>query len=478
MIKLYPYQQEAAALLQQGFKKHKRQILCSPTGSGKSVIFSYIVRLAYEKGTTCLIVTDRIELCKQNLAHIGNQGINPQILSAGKKDFYSGAPVTVAMCETIKRRVKSGVISNYNPGLIIIDEAHKNSFNAIMDLFPRAFVVGATATPVSKTLHKYYNDIVNNIDIPQLIESGYLCKEQSFMMQDDFDDVKVVRGEYENKALYKHFDKTVLYDGVVREWSKKTPGLKTLVFNVNVEHSEKMSEQFNKAGISSRCVTSKTPQKERVKILDDFRKGKFKVLCNCSILTTGYDDPSIQCIIVNRATMSLPLFLQMCGRGSRVHPSKTRFVILDFGQNFMRHGLWSQERTWSLDPPRKKKKGATPVKECPKCAAILSAGASRCEFCNYFFPKSEMEIKQGGIMVEVKPPPDLVGKKISQLSIPELIRLEQSKKYKPSFIWRVIRNRGAGAVDEYARLRGHKNGWAFRQKHDLENSNYKDYVIV
>lgn len=438
-----------------------------------------MVTRASKKGIRTLILTDRIELFQQSFAAIERTGVRPEVLHAGTESLPAWSLVTLAMVETLSRRMKTGTIT-IDPGLIIIDEAHKGNFTKILDAFPDIRVVGATATPVGKHFYKYYSNIVSNIDIPDLITQGFLCKARSFEMQDDLSDLEVQNGEYTDQSLYKHYSKSVLFDGVIESYIEKSYGKKALCFNVNIKHAEEMTAEFRNRGIVTDCVTSNTTAAERARILDAFRLGHIQVLNNCGVLTTGYDEPSIETIILNRATQSLPLFLQCCGRGSRPYDDKPYFTILDFGMNHARHGMWGEQRVWSLKPPRKKKsgrEGVAPSKICPDCKALLFASARECEFCHYIF-----EIKLAdGTMIEltttVTTPSEFVGRRISQLSIPELHQLAKTGKAHKKFIWRVVRSRGEAAIKEYNTLAKYKRGWVYHQILDIKNSVYNDYVI-
>lgn len=482
MIKLREYQNEAIAQLRSGFRGHKRQVLCLPTGAGKTVVFSEMVRMAAEKGTVTLVLTDRVELFEQTIKSMIRANVTLQRLEAkGNRRFDTRAVVTVGMVETVKRRFAKGVMDGYAPDLIITDEAHKATFNRVYDAWPDSRVIGATATPEGKHFHKYFTEIVQNIDIPELIESGFLMPCRPFQMQDDFSDLETRGGEYTDESLYGHFNKQKLYDGVVTEWVKRANGKKTIVFNVNIAHTENMTKAFNDAGIRSECVTSKTPKDERERILAAFRMGLFPVLNNCGILTTGYDEPSIECVIMNRATKSLPLWLQCCGRGSRPcdEIGKEEFIVLDFGMNHDQHGLWAEARKWSIKPPKKKKKlDVAPIKECPQCMSIVFASARSCRHCGYVFPFEGSKLSEG-IMVEVGPkvPTSLTGRRIADLDIPELIELEKSKAYKATFIWRVVRSRGKQEIERYAMMKGHSSGWVWRQEQEMGNSDFKNYLL-
>jgi len=479
MLSLRPYQNESITELRNGFaKKHQRQVLCLPTGAGKTVVFSEMVRMAAEKGTVTIVLTDRTELFKQTIKALAKSGVTVEEISPQKKNTYLHATIYLAMVETIKRR--SNVLSFLKPQLIILDEAHKGNFTKILDLFPEARVIGATATPEGKHFFKYYSNIVQNIDIPDLVEQGFLVDCKAYQMQDDFSDLEVKAGEYTDASLLGHFDKPKLYDGVINEWRKFAEGRKTICFNVNIQHTINTHLAFLSAGISSEYITSKTPKADRERILSAFTQGAFLVLNNCGILTTGYDEPSIECVIMNRATKSLPLFLQCFGRGSRLFPDKKYFIGLDFGMNHDRHGMWNEAREWKLKPPKQKGESITPVKECGNidCGCLNPVSARKCKYCGYEFPIKEGILSEG-VMVEVvaKAPSELVGKRISELSLNELIALEKSKKYKPSFIWRVVRSNGGDYVEAYAKLKGYKKGWLNRQIEDLDNCSFTDYKI-
>jgi superfamily II DNA or RNA helicase len=468
MKHLRTYQIEAIKELRDGFKKHKRQILALTTGGGKTLIFSEMVRLAALRGTQTLVLTNRIELFAQTLRtlQMDAQGVN-----AGSKHFDPFANVTVAMVETLKRRMPE----NFKPQLIICDEAHNAAFNKVIDAYPDAFVIGATATPLGKHIYKYYTNIVQTIDTPELIEMNFLSPCRAFQMVDDFSDLEVKAGEYTEKSLFNHFNDRKLYGGVIEQWQQRANGKKTLVFNVNIEHAQNMTEAFRQAGVVSECITSNTPKHERENILRAFSQGLFPVLNNCGILTTGYDEPTIECIVMNRKTLSLPLWLQCCGRGSRIAPNKSEFILLDFGMNHDVHGLWSEPRQWSLKPPKKKREREMPVKTCPNCDAMLHAAARDCKYCGHIFEVKESQ-PASGKMVEVSAA-HLEGKRIADLTLDELAQLQKSKKAKATMVWRVVRAKGKEAIADYAAIAGYSKGWVYHQCQKLNDTTFANIII-
>ncbi|NII81704.1 MULTISPECIES: DEAD/DEAH box helicase [unclassified Pedobacter] len=496
-MQLRTYQSESIFHLREGFaNKHQRQVLTLPTGAGKTVVFCEMARMAHSKGTVTLILTDRTELFKQTIKSLNRVGITVEEISPNKKHIYEGATVYLGMVETLKRRKNLSI----EPNLIIIDESHKGNFTSILEKYPNAKVIGATATPVGNHFFKYYQNIVQVIDVPELVSRGYLVKCKAYQMQDDFSDLETKSGEYTDYSLLSHFDKAVLYDGVIDWWKKYAMGLKTICFNVNIEHTIKTHQAFVAAGISSEYVTSKTTKEERDRILAAFTAGHFQVLNNCGILTTGYDEPTISCVIMNRATKSLPLFLQCVGRGSRALPgvldglstdeerlaaiassAKPHFILLDFGMNHDRHGMWNEPRLWKLKEPKEKQETSAPVKKCgnEECECLVPISARECNFCGYVFHIAEAATKEG-VMVEVTPkvPSGLIGRRISDLTIDQLIELEKSKSYKSTFIWRVVRSMGKDTILYYANIKGYKKGWIERQMDGMDDCEYTDYKLI
>lgn len=402
-------------------------------------------------------------------------------IDSENKIIAKEAKLFVGMVETVARRIEQ-LIAEVKPDLIIIDECHKGNFFKIIDAYPDVMVLGATATPINKKLHLYYTNMVEVATINELVDKKFLSPCKPYQMQDDFSDVKIEKNgnEFNEESLFQHFNKSKLYEGVIENYLLKCKGKKAIVFNVNIEHSDSMARAFTADGIQSYSITSKTSAEERKYLLESFKRGDFMVLNNCGILTTGYDEPSIEVIIVNRATLSLALWLQMQGRGSRIFPNKFFFIVLDFGMNHDRHGLWEETRNWSLAPPKKKKQGlgAAPLKICKGCEAMISAVSKKCVFCGFEYEIGELKLKDG-VLVEMtaKIPVQLTERYIDTLSIEELIELQKTKLHTAQMIWRVIRSKGEEAIKHYAKLMEYNYGWVKRQTEQIENSKFNNYKI-
>lgn len=486
MIQLRPYQKQAVyEEIPNAFKQgHRRIIRCCPTGSGKSLEMAELTRLTYEKGNRVMLLTHRKELFKSTLAHLGNSGIPCASLDAGSKMPVGDYRVLLAMEKTIWNRIRKAPESILPIKLIIVDEGHLNNFTKIIQHFSDAYVVTFTATPIGKHIPKLYTHIIDNIGIPELIDGRYLTPCKPFMMKDPegFDNVKKKGDDFDAEDLFKHFDKANRYKGVLDEYISRCQGKKGIIFCVNVSHSIKTFEAFKQAGVNVFICHSKMSTTERDSQIRNFEASLDGIMVNCGILTTGYSHDPITFGIIDRATTSLPLWLQMQGRCSRIHPGKSHFTVLDFGDNHTRLGLWNQPRTWSIAEPKKKKKiNAAPVKTCDQCSAMVYASIRVCPHCGNQFPAPTFELLEG-VMCEVESggiPLGLKGKRVSELSIDDLVNLQRTKKYKASYIWRICRSKGESELKEYGDKMGYAQGWFFNQRKERAAGNvgFKDYIL-
>lgn len=477
-ITLRPYQEDGINELSKGWKDYKRQVLALTTGGGKTVIFTEIAKRTTNKNKRVLILTHREELFKQAKTTFEKAELNPEIINAKQKNIDTSKLLFIAMVETISRRTK--LVSEIKPDLIIIDECHIGNFTKILDLYPNVYTLGVTATPVGKHFYTHYNNIVQTIDTPDLIDLGYLVPCRAFQMIREVTGLKTQNGEFTPQSMMNFFDKSILYNGVVDAYKEKALGKKTIIFNCNIKHSDTMAQTFINAGFECKSLTSNNTQEERKVILNWFENTSNAILCNAGILTAGYDHPPIECVIVNRATKSLPLWLQMVGRGSRINFGKDSFILLDFGGNHERHGMWNEYRKWKIEPPKEKKEGAMPLKQChnDNCNCVTSLSTLICPECLTPFPIKE-KILETGTLIEVKKD-KFKGRLISELTADELAELTKEKLFyavKSSMIWRVVRNKGIEFLKEYGRKMSYKNGWFFKQKEQLNDSNYIDFKI-
>lgn len=439
----------------------KRLIMCAPTGSGKTVMFSYMIKNALQKGKRCLILTHRAELLTQAGGTLSNLGLDIEIINPKNKNPDFDKMLYVAMTKTIMARIKKGYrhfLDKFD--LIVIDESHLQDFNNIFQYFdPYAYVIGATATPERKgnqtCLSEYYEAIVSEIKISELIEQGYLSKPLNYGVKIDLKGIKSKGGDYDNEQLGNEFNKIKLYEGVYENYNRLTPNKKAIIFSPNISASKKLVDELQKKGLNIKHVDGSMSEIERKSIIDWFILTPGSLLSNVGILTAGFDCPSIEVVILYRATKSLPLFMQMVGRGSRTTETKKEFTILDFGNNILRHGFWEDEKDWQLIK-KVKKEGVAPVKDC-KCGALVRASAKQCNYCGYIFPipKTKDEIKKIELEELKRNDIELYNDfiKFEKLEIKET-----EKGYKKG--WVVYQLKTKKELLNYAKFKGYKPGWA------------------
>ena len=393
-MQLRDYQESGVTQVAIKLTKHRKVIYQLATGGGKTITFSAITKRYIEKAPLqhVLILVHRKELMVQTVRTLFHAyGISAQMIRAGMK-FVPPSNAYVGMVESTIRRIPAHI------GLVIIDEAHNLSFAKIHDYFPTQMIIGFTATPLTGSKHKplknYYEDIVCGIDIPDLIAHGSLSQNITFAPKDAVDAaaLKVKAGEYDEREMAATFSKGKHIQNTVEAYQKHAANTKCLVFNCNIAHSELVTQAFQLAGLNCRSLDS--TMNNRDEIIKWYYDTPGAILCNVAILTTGFDAPDTETIIMNRATLSMPLWLQCCGRGSRTTSTKKTFTIIDLGQNAITHGDWCDSRNWEHifhNPKGPGKPGVAPVRNCPKCDAILAARCLMCQYCGHLFPPPEVE---------------------------------------------------------------------------------------
>jgi superfamily II DNA or RNA helicase len=467
-IKLRPYQQQAIESTRKMILDGKKRfVFCSPTGSGKTFTFSFIVKSAIEKGKKVLILTHRIELLTQAGGSLNQLGISPVKIEAGKNIKYFSQQLYTGMIETISRRMDKLEYIQFvqSLDLIIIDECHFGNFDKFMpQISPNTVVIGFTATPHreknQKSLDTMYEGLIEVISIPELINKGYLADPKNYGVTLDLSSVAIKGNDYDANSMGDFFSKQKLFKGVIENYTKICNGTKALCFTPNVKSSKELCNELIEAGLNAKHLDGTTPDKERKEILKWFKETQNAMLCNVGVLTTGFDEPTIETVILYRATKSLPLFLQMVGRGARVIPNvKSTFNVLDFGNNIMTHGFWESDRIWSLKKKKKRKKGeeAPPVKECKECGGLNPISVSVCKYCEHEFPKPKRTKEEQEIAyLQLLPKRDRL-KKAEQADLFQKVKMAKEKLISP--YWVIHRMNNRKEAEEFVKLMGWKSGW-------------------
>lgn len=344
-VTLRPYQQAAMeAVLREWDEGHDRTLLVLPTGCGKTIVFAKIAESRVRVGERVLIMAHRGELLEQAGDKILQAtGLKCAVEKAEQTCRGSWYRIVVGSVQTLMRdkRLKQFPADFFDT--IIIDEAHhsvSDSYQHVLQYFERAKVLGVTATPDRadmRNLGTYYESLAYEYSLPQAIKDGYLCKimAQTIPLTIDISGVGMSADDYKAGELGSALDPYL--SQIAKEMLTYCADRKTVVFLPLVKTSQKFCDILNEAGFHAAEVNGNSD--DRAEILQDFDEGKYNVLCNSMLLTEGWDCPSVDCVIVLRATKSRSLYSQMVGRGTRLFPGKDNVLLLDFLWNTEKHEL-------------------------------------------------------------------------------------------------------------------------------------------
>lgn len=387
-----------------------------PTGGGKTVEFALISKKYTEQSIrSVMILVHRIELMAQASSKINAIcGIEPEQIIAGTK-IVTRSRIYIGMIETVYNR--SEYLGRLDIGLLILDECHLANFNKIHSIFHNTYTIGFTATPISSNkkdpLRNYYNSIVCGPSIQSLINDGFLSQNITRCPDDVIDErslkIDPKTGDFDIKTMAIEYSKPRYVGNVPVFHGEFCEGKKTIIFNVNIEHSLEVTKIFKMIGCNCKHLDGTTSPDEREKILTWFRETEDAILCNVGIVNFGFDEPTVECVIINLATLSLAKWIQCCGRGSRIidenfirdfqhlYPYKLKpkstFNIIDLGLNHTRFGDWNQDRDWAriFMHPDIPGDGLAPVKKCPSCKSLVHAAVHVCPVCEHIFDRKKYE---------------------------------------------------------------------------------------
>ncbi len=324
-----------------------------PTGGGKTVIFSEIVRQYLKNhNKKVLVMTHRVELCKQTSEMLTSFGvINKVVNSTANLEDQEKYSCFVAMVETLNNRLNDDKLDISDVGLVIIDEAHYNSFTKLFKFFEKSFILGVTATPLSSNrnlpMKDNYQELIVGETIQSLIENEFLAKVEVFQYNMGLTSLEIgSNGDYTVKSSDDLYSGVGMLDQLYQAYLTHSKGKKTLIFNNGINTSIQVYYHLKAEGLPVAHLDNTATKKQRKQILKWFRDTPDAILTSVSILTTGFDEPTIDTIILNRATRSLTLYFQMIGRGSRILNNKSKFAMIDLGNNYQRFGPWEADLDW------------------------------------------------------------------------------------------------------------------------------------
>jgi superfamily II DNA or RNA helicase len=378
-----PYQHEAvAALLAAAARGVQRPLLVLPTGTGKTIIVALLVQ---RRGGRALILAHRDELIQQAVdkLHLVDPTMSLGVVQAECDELT--APTVVASVQTLSRRPRlARLVPDFHT--IVIDEAHHApalSYRRILEYCHAwrsdgPLVVGVTATPARgdrQSLRQVFDGIVYQKTLVEMMQAGYLVdlRAMQVLLQADFDALRTQHGDFIEAELETLLLAANAPAQVLTAFQAHAAERKALLFTPTVATAHAMAETFCMAGIAAEALDATTPRATRRAILQRLHSGATRVVANCAVLTEGFDEPSIDCIIVARPTQSLPLYQQMLGRGTRIYPGKTDCLILDVVGVSTHHTLHTAATLFGCDPAQLAQQSVLESLDAPARPTLMAA---------------------------------------------------------------------------------------------------------
>lgn len=456
MIKLYDYQSRLVNEARKKLIDNKGVMIVSPAGSGKSVVIAEIARLTTINKKHVLFIVHRKELAQQIKESFEKQGVDMEfatIMTVGK------------------------VVNRLNklpyPQLIITDETHHSraaTYQKIYNHYSNAYRLGFTASPWRMSgdgFSDIYSDMVEGPDVQWLIDNQKLAPFTYYSMNlAELEKLKKSStGEYSNQSIDNAMEKVVFGD-VVEHYQKLAKGRKTIVYAHSIKASERVAEAFNDSGIPAKHCDSKTPEKERAKIMNDFREGKIQVLSNVDLISEGFNVPDCSCVILLRPTASLVLHIQQSMRCMRYQPNKDA-IIIDHVGNYQFHGMPNTPRKWTIKnrPKNKKNYDGPTLTTCEVCFCVIESGSKECPLCG-----AEIETQSGGGEGDLKEVDGQLEEINQYQFMVDYQKIELKRKY-------AKRNRDKlstlGDFYFFARINGYHLGWIKHQVPGMDGLSYQ-----
>lgn len=433
MFKLFDYQRKLVDETRRKLGEGNRGVMVvSPPGSGKSVVIAEIARLATLKGNRVMFFVHRRELVKQIT------------------DSFKAQDVDLSKCTIMTvRKIANRLETLPKPSLIIVDESHHSrakTYRKIFDYYSDVPRLGFTGSPwrmSGKGFQDIYSAMVEGPTVSWLIEHQKLAPftEYGYKLGDSSQLKVGSNGDYTHQSMDK-FAKTVIRGQVVKTWQKKANGLKTIVYCHSIDFAHKVAEDFNQAGIPAVEADSKTPTKERDKIMADFKAGRITVLCNVDLVSEGFNVPDCACAVLLRPTKSLVVYLQQSMRCMRYEPGK-KAIIIDQVENANHFGRPDTDREWTLaDRPKKKgaaKQQGPQIRTCPECFAVVPAQCKSCPECDYVFKAAVKKMtvdKKARLSIITKADGEQFAKKLSDCrTLKDYQSYAKAHHYKSGWAW-------------------------------------------
>ena len=409
-----------------------------------------IARRTTKNNNRVMFLIHRKEVLDQAVKTFNEQGVNPDLLTAG-------------MVQTLTRRVDKLP----TPDVILVDEAHHalaKSYQRILNKFSKAIVLLFTATPHRTgrmQLDQIADDIIVGQSIHELTEKGFLAPFRYFQPPNDFNSKLLKRGstgDFTNDSMQQAMS-TKIFGHIVKQYKRIAPGMQAVVYTYSIDSAIKIAAEFNSEGISAVEVDGTTSKEKRDLAVQKFRDQEIKILVNVNLFTEGVDLPNVDCVIMARPTASLALYLQFSMRCLNPRPGKTA-IIIDHANNFKSFGYPDDDRDWKQAIKSGKQKSKS---------LLTDSGISivTCDYC--FAVVKASEVKDGKCPICGKPIKVHEAKPISDVDLVEATKARKQlvKKILHDNVYQNVANKKVNElknyqeVKAYAELHHYKNGWVY-----------------
>lgn len=444
-MELRPFQMSCVEDLRGHFRAGERRLLLvSPTGSGKTVLFSYVTKGAASRGLRVAILAHRSEILDQ-IGRTLNRFEVPHFMLTAGRSIPATYQVMVASVQTLCRRIEGAPA----PDFVVVDEAHHSCAGSWAKVFagwPKARWLGVTATPErldGKGLGDFYHRMVMGPRVDWLIENGYLARPRYFAPKQSVDTsaLKKMAGDFNRKEAAEVVDRPGITGDAIAHFKKHAGDRTGIVFCVSIAHAVHMADGFKSAGITAEVIDGTMSPEARRAIVARLGSGETQVLVSVDLVSEGFDLPAVGAASLLRPTASLALHLQQIGRVLRPAEGKEDAIILDHVGNCTRHGLAEEEREWTLEgyaAKKRRKEKALETKQCDVCFRIYYG--PKCPECGASKePKRQLEVRAG---------------ELAEVSAEKM--LEIRRRLREEADCRTLED-----FQRLARIRGYKPGWAY-----------------
>lgn len=442
-MELREHQIKAIEMIRDSFQRGNRRVMLAACCSfGKTITAAYMMKSAAASGRRVIFLADRVKLVEQTMNAFEAMGLDFGVIQADHWKTDPRKQIQIASIQTIARRRIPPVFD-----FAIVDEAHTpwKTVTDLMERYSNVKFVGLSATPYSKGLGKFWDDLVVPITAAELLGKGYLApvryyggahvdtrgmKAKSLPTGgSDFDPTELARATEEDQKLT---------GDIIRNWLEHGEDSQTVAFSPSIKHSKYLVEMFRAAGISAQHIDGYTDEKTRAELYRGHEAGEFKILSCSKLLGVGYDSPQTRCLIDCSPSRSAIAYQQRAGRIQRLHDeSKPYAIYLDHAGNVARFGYAESMNVSELDDGERKfsennqiekkdKKDAT-VRECPRCQLIMMG--LRCS-CGYELTITERLESDSTMLVRIDDKPAKASKGEKAMWYSNLLRYSRQKGWR------------------------------------------------